>query len=241
MDELLRIEGVSKSFGGVAAVRDFNLAVTAGAHVGLIGPNGAGKSTLFGLVSGALRADGGRVVFGGSRVDGLRPDQLAALGISRTFQIARPFPRMSAVENVMSGAMFGGRASPRRARREALDLLGAVSLLEKGESPAGSLTLAEQRRLELARALATHPKLLMVDEAMAGLTPAERGSISDLLAGLASERGLTLIVSEHVMDSVVRLCGRVVVMDRGKKLADGDTESVLKSDLVAEVYMGRRN
>jgi branched-chain amino acid transport system ATP-binding protein len=239
LDELLELDGVSKSFGGVDAVSDFSLAVSEGEVVGLMGPNGAGKTTLFNLISGALDADKGKVAFDGSSLRGLGPHSRVALGISRTFQISRPFPQMTVGENVMAGALFGrGRSSQGEASAAVRELLGFVSLLEKRDRPAGSLTLAEQRRLELARALATAPRLLMLDEVMAGLGPAERGPMVDLIRRVGSERGLAMIISEHVVDAVTSLCRRLVVMDRGAKLAEGETGEVLRSRAVAEVYLG---
>ena len=240
LNDLLRLEGVSKSFGGVAAVREFSLAVAEGEAKGLIGPNGAGKTTLFDLISGTLRADAGRIVFGGADVTGLKPHRRASLGMSRTFQLTRPFPRMSVADNVLVGRVFGGsrRAGTGTAAEEASELLDQVSLLGKADLLAGSLTLAEQRRLELARALATMPRLLMLDEVMAGLTQGERAAMVELIRRVASERGLAMIVSEHVMDAMVDLCDTVVVMSRGIRLIEGETKSVLGSEEVAEVYLG---
>ena len=242
MGELLNLDGVEKSFGGVAAVRGISLSVSEGETVGLMGPNGAGKTTLFNLIAGSLEADRGEMSFDGVDLRGLPPHRRAALGISRTFQTARPLTRMTVAENVIAGAVFGrGRVRRSAAGGVALELLDLVSLLDKADVSSGSLSLAEERRLELARALATMPRLLMVDEVMAGLTQGERASMVGLLGTAARERGLTLIVSEHVTGVLASLCKRLVVVDRGMKLADGETESVLRSDLVAEAYFGRRS
>lgn len=241
MNCLLELDGVAKSFGGVTAVRDFSLSIQEGEVVGLIGPNGAGKTTLFNLISGFLDADSGRITFGGTDLGRLKPHQRASLGISRTFQIARPFPRMSVTENVMAGAIFGRGSRRLRglgALEEARELLGLVSLVEKADARAGSLTLAEQRRLELARALATNPKLLMLDEVMAGLSPGERAVMVELLRRAGKERSLTMVISEHVIDVLASLCSRLVVMDRGLKLVEGETGPVLGSDVVGEAYLG---
>ena len=239
MGELLELDGVSKSFGGVHAVSDFSLAVSEGELVGLMGPNGAGKTTLFNLISGALDADKGRVAFEGLSLRGLGPHNRVALGIARTFQISRPFPQMTVGENVMAGALFGRiKSSLGEAPAAVRELLGFVSLLEKKDRAASSLTMAEQRRLELARALATAPRLLMLDEVMAGLGPTERGPMVDLIRRVGSERGLAMIISEHVVDAVTSLCRRLVVMDRGAKLAEGETGEVLRSRTVTEVYLG---
>jgi branched-chain amino acid transport system ATP-binding protein len=239
MGELLRLDAVSKSFGGVAALRDFAFTLSEGERVGLVGPNGAGKTTLFNLISGFLRADTGSILFRGARVDGLGPYRRAALGISRTFQIMRPFPSMTAAENVMVGALFGAGASGRQASERSRELLGLVSLLEKARVPAGLLTLGEQRRLELARALATSPKLLLLDEVMAGLAPMERASMVDLLMRISKERGLAMVVSEHIIESLATMCSRLVVMDRGAKRGEGETGVILGSALLAEVYLGK--
>ena len=239
MAELLRLDGVSKSFGGVRAVSDLSLSIEEGERVGILGPNGAGKTTVFNLITGALRPDSGTIIFRGARMERLKPHRRTAMGISRTFQIARPFPGMTVAENVMTGAIFGGGVSGSQARERSRELLESVSLSEKAGLSAGSLTLAEQRRLELARALATSPRLLLLDEVMAGLTPVERASLVELLTRLSEDEGVALMVSEHVMDSLARLCGRLVVMDMGKKRGEGETRTVLGSRLVAEVYLGR--
>lgn len=240
MDDILRLEGVSKSFGGVEAVHDFSLAVREGEITGLIGPNGAGKTTLFDLISGLARVDCGRVVFDGADVTLMKPHRRASLGISRTFQLARPLPRMSVAENVLVSRIFGSGTRGRMGdvSADAYGLLERVSLLGKADSPAGSLTLAEQRRLELARALGTMPRLLLLDEAMAGLTPVERLSMIELVRGVAKEKGLTVIMSEHVMEAVAGLCGRLVVMYQGRNFLDGEAGTVLRSDKVAGVYLG---
>lgn len=239
MGELLRLDEVSKSFGGLVALHGFSLSVAEGERVGLLGPNGAGKTTLFNLISGFLRPDSGSITFRGARVEGVGPHRRTAMGLSRTFQITRPFPAMTAAENVVAGAVFGAGLRRRQAEEVSMELLELVSLSEKANLPARSLSLAEQRRLELARGLATSPKLLLLDEVMAGLTPAERGSILSLVTQVSAEKGVAMLVSEHVMASLTRLCGRLVVMDRGAKLADGLTDEIMSSDLVAEVYLGR--
>ncbi len=240
MGDLLRLEGVEKSFGGVAAVRDFSLTISDGEVTGLIGPNGAGKTTVFNLISGIVGVDRGKIIFGRVDITGLKPHRRVALGLSRTFQLVRPFARMTVAENVLAGVVFGSRGRRGGRNDEAvLDLLGQVSLLEKADRLAGALTIAELRRLELARALATTPRLLMLDEVMAGLSRQERRAMSDLVGKMAEERGMAMIVSEHVMDAVVGLCGRLVVMDHGMNLLQGETESVLRSEKVAEAYLGK--
>ncbi len=234
------MEGIGKSFGGIVAVRDFSLTVSDGEVAGLIGPNGAGKTTVFNLISGIVDVDRGRIIFGGADITSLKPHRRVALGLSRTFQLVRPFARMTVAENVLAGVVFGSRGRKGKRDDEAvLDLLEQVSLLEKAERPAGVLTIAELRRLDLARALATMPRLLMLDEVMAGLSPEERKGMVELLGRVAKGRGMAMVVSEHVMDAVVGLCGRLVVMDHGMNLVEGETESVLRSEKVAEVYLGK--
>ena len=240
MSDLLSVDSVSKSFGGVVALNDFSVSIAKGERVGLIGPNGAGKTTLFNVISGLLTEDSGTIYFGGSSLGGVKPHRRVSMGISRTFQITRPFPSMTVMENVMAGAIFGGGATVRQASDRSGGLLDRVSLSEKADLPAGELTLADQRRLELARALATSPRLLLLDEVMAGLSPIERSSLVELVTQISSEEGIALLVSEHIMDSLSRLCTRIVVMDRGTKRGEGVTHDVLGSDLVAEVYLGRK-
>lgn len=236
--DLLELDGVSKRFGGVEAVRRFTLTVSEGETVGLMGPNGAGKTTLFNLISGAMAPDEGEMAFGGEPLAGVGLHRRASLGIARTFQIPRPFSRMTVAENVEAGAAFGRLSEPRiRASTSARETLDRVGLLESADVLAGSLSLADQRRLEIARALATAPKLLLLDEVMAGLSAVERRQMIALIAQLREERGLAMIVSEHVVDAVTRLCGRVVVMNRGMKLADGETGGVLASVPVVEAYL----
>jgi len=238
---LLDVDHVNKSFGGLVAVRNLSLFVDRGDILGLIGPNGAGKTTLFNLITGVYRPDSGSVSFEGRRITGLKPHRITKSGIARTFQIVRPFPRMSVVENVMAAAIFGSESySGRLAREKALELLSYVSLKEKAQASAGSLTLSEQRRLELARALATGPQLLMLDEVMAGLTYPETQTMISLLQRIRKDQGTTLVVTEHVMRAIVQLCNRIVVMNQGEKLAEGTPAEVTQDRSVIAAYMGER-
>lgn len=242
MASILELDGVSKAFGGVEAVCDLTFSVSEGEVLGLIGPNGAGKTTLFSLISGFMKPDKGRIRFEGEDIAGLKAHRMVAKGIARTFQIARPLHHMSVAENVLAGAMFGRLQSYGRERTlaEAGRLLNLVSLFDKSGVPAGTLTLAEQRRLELARALATMPRLLMLDEVMAGLTPDERDEMAELILLAVRERGLTAVISEHAVEPMMGLCDKLMVLDRGRKLAEGDPRTVLSSEAVEEVYLGRR-
>jgi branched-chain amino acid transport system ATP-binding protein len=242
MGHLLDVDRVTKSFGGLAAVRDMSLFVEEGDILGLIGPNGSGKTTLFNVITGIYKPDLGFITFRNERISGLRPHKISRLGIARTFQIVRPFSRMSAVENVVAAALFGHKSSSSRqgAREKALELLAYTSLGEKANAPAGSLTLPEQRRLELARALATNPKLLMLDEVMAGLSHAEIVNIVRLLQNIRQDQGTTMIITEHVMKAIVKLCNRIVVMNQGEKLAEGAPSEVIQDSSVIAAFMGEK-
>ncbi len=241
MGHLLDVDQVNKSFGGLVAVHDMSLFVEQGDMLGLIGPNGSGKTTLFNVITGIYKPDLGSISFENEMISGLKPHKISELGIARTFQIARPFSRMSVVENVMAAALFGNRSSSRRGARErALELLAYTSLGEKAHARAGFLTLPEQRRLELARALATNPKLLMLDEVMAGLSHPEIASIVQLLQKIRQDQGTTMMITEHVMRAIVQLCNRIVVMNQGEKLAEGTPSEVMQDSSVIAVYMGEK-
>ncbi len=241
MAHLLDVDHVSKSFGGLAAVRDLSLFVDRGDTLGLIGPNGAGKTTLFNLITGFYKPDSGSVSFKGRKISGLKPYRVTKSGIARTFQIVRPFSRMSVIENVVAAAIFGnGSSSKPSVKEKALELLSYTSLEEKAQAPAGSLTLPEQRRLELARALATGPQLIMLDELMAGLTHTEMQAMVPLLQRICKEQDMTLVITEHVMRTIVQLCNRIVVMNQGEKLSEGTPAEVMKDQSVIEAFMGER-
>ena len=241
MVHLLDVDHVSKSFGGLLAVKDLSLYVDSGDTLGLIGPNGAGKTTLFNIITGVYRPDTGSVSFRGEKITSLRTHRIAKLGIARTFQIVRPFPRMSVLENVMAAAIFGnGDSSGRDVRDKAMGLISEMSLEKKADAKAGLLTLSEQRRLELARALATGPQLLMLDEVMAGLTQTEIQGMIDLLQRIRKGMGMTFVITEHVMRAIVQMCNRIVVMNQGEKLAEGTPDEVMKDKGVVAAYMGGR-
>lgn len=235
-DVILTAEGLTKAFGGLVAVNGFDMAVNRQDIVGLIGPNGAGKTTLFALISGFLKPDGGRVRFHGEDITGLRPHKIARRGLVRTFQLAQPFPAITTLENVMVGS-FTRERPPERARKAALAILERVGLGAKADAIAGGINLAERKRLEVARALATRPQLLLLDEVMAGLNTTETGQMIELINKLAAE-GMTVVLIEHVMKAVMSVCSRVLVVHHGEKIAEGTPVEITENPRVIEAYLG---
>lgn len=235
---LLEVEGLSRSFGGVAAVHDVSFAVEAGEIVGVMGPNGSGKTTLFNLITGTLTPDAGRVRVGGEDVTGLAPHRICSKGIARTFQLVHPFPGLTALENVLVGQLYGrGRLPFARAVAEAERLLATVGLGGKGHLPAAQLTVVDRKRLELARALATAPRILLMDEFMAGLNPAEVGEAIGLIRMLQGQ-GVTLVIVEHIVWALLDLSHRIVVLSAGEKIAEGAPAQVARDPTVMDVYLG---
>jgi branched-chain amino acid transport system ATP-binding protein len=234
---LLVVDGISKRFRGLRAVDDVSFAVPRGSIVALIGPNGAGKTTVFNLIAGVHRPDSGRVTLDGIDITGMRPDLACQAGIGRTFQIVRPFAGLSVVENVLVGAL---RRSPEIAvaRRAALAILERLGLAEKAEAAAHSLTLPERKRLETARALATGPKILLLDEVMAGLRPVEIDRMVQVFAALCRDTGLTILLTEHVMRAVMALSHHIVVLHHGQKICEGTPDAVARDPAVLESYLG---
>jgi branched-chain amino acid transport system ATP-binding protein len=233
---LLEARGLAKRFGGVHAVAGLDLAIAEGDVVGLIGPNGAGKTTVFNLLSGFLVSDGGDIRFRGRSIVGLAPHAICQLGLARTFQIARPFPRLSVLDNVMVGALArhpGGT----RARAVALDVIERLGLGAKAEHPAAGLTLAERKRLELARALATQPALLLLDEVMAGLNATEIAGLVGLI-GEIHRGGVSIVLIEHNMRAVMTLSQRIVVLNFGERVAEGPPAAIANHPRVVEAYLG---
>lgn len=236
---LLRVEGVSKAFGGVAAVRSVDLEVASGEIVGLIGPNGSGKTTLFNIVTGFARPDGGRVFLQDREITGANPATVCRRGIARTFQLVRPFLNLTAIQNIAVARAYGHEPSRgrRQAEEEALSLLELIGLEGRGDILAKSLTLVDRKRLELARALAARPLLLLLDELLAGLNPSEVLAGLDLIRRIR-EMGITIVIVEHLVQAVFAVCDRVVVMSAGEKIADGAPATVAADQRVIDAYLG---
>ena len=237
MSALLEVEDVARSFGGVRALDGVSLNVDEGEIVCIIGPNGAGKTTLFNVISGVVRPSQGDVRFQGRSLVGMPLHRIAAAGVGRTFQAVRPFGRLTVIENVMVGALLHEKGNA-QARRSASAILEAVGLERYAAAPAETLTLTQRKRLEVARTLATHPKLLLLDEVMAGLTPTEADAMCAFLRTL-HERGIAAIGAvEHVMRVVMNISHRIVVLDFGKAIAQGTPAQVAADPVVLEAYFG---
>lgn len=235
---LLSVQGVTKRFGGLLANDDISFAMEEGEILGLIGPNGAGKSTLFNCIAGYYPATSGRIEFQGREITGMTPEAICRAGIARTFQLVRVFREMSVLENVMVGA-FARTPRTDEARRHARAVIDRIGLSAKTDMTAMNLTVSEQKRVQLARALATHPRLLLLDEVMAGLTPQETAEAVRLVRSLR-EDGITMIVVEHVMEVVMPISDRVVVLDYGKKIAEGDPKEIVRDEKVIKAYLGEK-
>ena len=233
---LLEVRGIGKRFGGLQAVRNLSFDMARGEVLGLIGPNGAGKTTVFHLLSGFLAPDGGDVRFDGRSLAGLKPHAICRLGLARTFQIVRPFPHLSVWENVRVGAL-ARRPQMAEARRRAEAVIDQVGLGAKADQPAGGLTLAERKRLELARALATEPTLLLLDEVMAGLNSTEIEAIVALARSINAS-GVSILLIEHNMRAVMSLSHRIVVLSFGEKIVEGPPAAIANHPRVIEAYLG---
>ncbi|MCW5734306.1 MAG: ABC transporter ATP-binding protein [Enhydrobacter sp.] len=233
----LEVEGLGKTFRGLRAVHDVTFAVPAGAIHALIGPNGAGKTTIFNMIAGVHAPSAGAVRLDGRQISGLRPDRVCDAGVGRTFQIVRPFKGLSVLENVTVGALH---RQPRlaEARAAALDILSRLGLADRRDQVAESLTLPDRKKLEVARALATEPKLLLLDEVMAGLRPTEVDVMVGFLRDLNESTGLTILLIEHVMRAVMALAAEVVVVSYGEKIAQGTPAEITRNRAVLDVYLG---
>jgi branched-chain amino acid transport system ATP-binding protein len=238
-DYLLDVKQLNKRFGGLHAVRDVNLQVRRGEIVGILGPNGAGKTTLFNLLTGFIPTDEGTVNFQGRSILGMKPHRIVNLGVARTFQLCRPFVGMSVIENVLVGSL-GPRVADVDLGARALHLLTEVGLAEKADTPSELLSYGDLRRLEIARALATDPELLLLDEPFAGLGSAEIESISALIRKLHAEKNLTILLIEHKLREFMQLVSRVVALDFGEVIAEGSPAEIVSHPRVIEAYIGKQ-
>jgi len=237
MSVLLEVRALSKAFRGLKAVQSASFEVPQGGLVALIGPNGAGKTTIFNMVAGVYAPDGGEILFSGQSIGGLRADQICAAGIGRTFQIVKPFAGLSVIDNVTVGALLREK-SVSAAKKLAAEIVEKLGLGAKRDLPAASLTLPDRKRLEVARALATRPRLLLLDEVMAGITPTECDLMVSVFRELNRTDGLTILLIEHVMRAVMALAQQVVVLHHGEIIARGTPEQVVRDAAVLECYLG---
>jgi len=237
---VLEVDNLSRAFGGVQAVNGVTFALTPGEIVGLIGPNGAGKTTLVNLVTGVVSPSSGTVRFGGRDVTRQRPWQAARNGLARTFQVVQPFPEMTVLDNVAAGALFAGRAASRAdAEAQARDHLSFVGLAYEAHRPASALPLPGRKRLEVAKSLAMKPKVLLLDEVNAGLNTGEVEQALTLMRAIA-DRGITILIIEHLMKVVLTLSQRILVLHRGKLVSEGEPKAVIQDPVVIEAYLGRK-
>jgi branched-chain amino acid transport system ATP-binding protein len=236
MTTILDVQAVSKTFGGLRAVHEVSFDLNDGEILGIIGPNGAGKTTLFNMISGAIPADSGTVTFDGRRTEKLKPHEVAKLGLVRTFQVVKPFAGLTVHENVLVGA-FLRRQDPSEAEDKARETIEITGLTPYADRSAQDLTLATRKRLELARALATDPRVLLLDEVLAGLTPTEGAQMIEVVRSIR-DRGISLLIIEHVMAAIMALSDRIAVIHHGELLAVGEPAAIVKDPKVVEAYLG---
>ncbi|WP_455280098.1 ABC transporter ATP-binding protein [[Eubacterium] cellulosolvens] len=235
-EKIMTINNVTKRFGGLLALNKVNVEVKKGEILGLIGPNGSGKTTLFNVISGFYPATEGTIEFKGENITNLSPHKIARKGIGRTFQIVRPFGDMTVLDNVLVSGLFSGNMGIEQCR----EILKTTRLIEREDDLAEMLNLAEKRRLEIARALALSPEMLLLDETMAGLTHTEVDESLKMISGIRNEFGLTIILVEHVMRAIMAVSERIVVLSEGHKIADGSPKEVSENEEVLTAYLGRR-
>ena len=236
MSRILELKDLTIKFGGLIAVNNLNMHLNEGEALGLIGPNGAGKTTAFNLIVGVYQPTSGKVVFNGEDITGLKPDQMCHKGIGRTFQVVKPFGNMTVQQNIMVGA-FVNTSSPKEARQIAEGIMEKVGLQAKKDVLALNLTIPERKRLEMAKALATKPRLLLLDEVLAGLNPTEIEDAVKLIKSINND-GITIMMIEHVLQATMAICGRIVVLDYGKKIAEGSPQEVTSNPEVIKAYLG---
>lgn len=242
MGDMLEIKGLSKSFGGLQAIRNIDVEIQSGEIVGLIGPNGAGKTTLFNLITGLSLPDAGSILFLNENLVGQKPHQICRRGIGRTFQIVKPFSKITVLENIMVAVSYGEARGPKKMKdiqTEAMKLLEAIGLMHKKEVLATSLTIGERKLMEMTRALATNPKLLLLDEVFAGLNPREKEDLLGLVQRIRDD-GVTIFITEHVMKVVMSISDRVIVLHHGEKISEGAPKEVAMDPQVVKAYLGKR-
>ncbi len=234
----LELQDITKYFGGLCVLSDVSFNVDEGEIVGLIGPNGAGKTTLFNIISGIYRPNDGLIRYHGRDLVGLKPHQVCRSGIARTFQLVRIIPSMTVLENVLVGAIFGSKGGRKQALGEALGSLKTLKMLEKKDRITAHLTYSDKRLLEIARAVASKPQLALLDEPLAGLNPTETEELMVVIRELREISGISILWIEHKIDAILNLCDRVVVLDYGKKIAEGEPVDIVKNEKVVEAYLG---